>query len=147
MRKNLRKCDKSGHFEIAQRRKRTCRNVWLADLRQNSTWSVSVDSVHTHRAWINTPADANGLGRLNFPLASDITKSVARDYGVLVEEEGVALRGLFIIDPEGEVKYEVVSHNKVGRSVDETIRVLQALQSGGLCPSDWKPGDKHLAAN
>lgn len=108
---------------------------------------VSVDSVHSHRAWINTPADANGLGRLNFPLASDITKSAARAYGVLIEEEGVALRGLFIIDPEGEVKYQAVNHNNVGRSVDETLRVLQALQSGGLCPSDWKPGDKHLAAN
>ncbi|BFH16073.1 hypothetical protein J6TS7_52890 [Paenibacillus dendritiformis] len=94
---------------------------------------------------VGRPAPA--LGRLNFPLASDITKSVARDYGVLIEEEGVALRGLFIIDPEGEVKYQVVNHNNVGRTVDETLRVLQALQSGGLCPSDWKPGDKHLAAN
>jgi alkyl hydroperoxide reductase subunit AhpC len=107
---------------------------------------VSIDSVHTHRAWINTPIEDNGLGKLNFPLASDITKNVARDYGVLIEEEGVALRGLFIIDPHGELKYEVVNHNDVGRSVDETLRVLQALQSGGLCPMNWKPGDKNLVA-
>ncbi|CAH0117940.1 MULTISPECIES: peroxiredoxin [unclassified Paenibacillus] len=107
---------------------------------------VSVDSIHSHRAWINTPVENNGLGPLNFPLASDITKNVARDYGVLIEEEGVALRGLFIIDPEGELKYQVVNHNDVGRSVDETLRVLQALQSGGLCPMNWKPGDKHLVA-
>ncbi|GAA0133512.1 biofilm-specific peroxidase AhpA [Paenibacillus sp. YSY-4.3] len=106
---------------------------------------VSVDSVHSHKAWINTPADSNGLGRLNFPLASDLTKNVARDYGVLIEEEGVALRGLFIIDPEGELKYQVVNHNDVGRSVEETLRVLQALQSGGLCPMDWKPGDNNLS--
>ncbi|KRF19164.1 peroxiredoxin [Paenibacillus sp. Soil787] len=105
---------------------------------------VSIDSIHTHKAWINTPINDNGLGQLEFPLAADITKSVARDYGVLIEEEGIALRGLFIIDPEGELKYEVVNHNDVGRSVEETLRVLQALQSGGLCPMNWKPGDKNL---
>lgn len=107
---------------------------------------VSVDSKFSHRAWINTPRDENGLGELNFPLASDITKQVARDYGVLIEDEGVALRGLFIIDPEGELKYQVVHHNDVGRSVDETIRVLQALQAGGLCPANWKPGEDLLEA-
>jgi alkyl hydroperoxide reductase subunit AhpC len=107
---------------------------------------VSVDSIHSHRAWINTSRDDNGLGQLNFPLASDITKSVARDYGVLIEEEGIALRGLFIIDPDGELKYQVVHHNNVGRSVEETLRVLEALQSGGLCPVNWKKGDKHLVA-
>ncbi|GIP17076.1 thioredoxin-like protein YkuU [Paenibacillus montaniterrae] len=105
---------------------------------------VSIDSKHTHRAWINTPVESNGLGKLNFPLASDITKSVAKDYGVLIEEEGVALRGLFIINPEGEIQYQVVNHNNVGRSVDETLRVLQALQSGGLCPINWKPGQATL---
>ncbi|WP_274649288.1 peroxiredoxin [Paenibacillus humicola] len=107
---------------------------------------VSVDSIHSHRAWINTPVNDNGLGKLNFPLASDITKKVASDYGVLIEEEGVALRGLFIINPEGELQYQVVNHNNIGRSVEETLRVLQALQSGGLCPINWKPGDKHLVA-
>lgn len=107
---------------------------------------ASTDSVHSHRAWINTPVDQNGLGKLNFPLASDLTKKVASDYGILIEEEGVALRGLFIIDPEGELKYQVVNHNNVGRSVDETLRVLQALQSGGLCGMNWKPGDKNLVA-
>lgn len=105
---------------------------------------VSVDSQFTHRAWIHTPREQNGLGPLNFPLASDITKQVSRAYRVLVEEEGVALRGLFIIDPEGIVKYQVVHHNDVGRSVDETLRVLQALQAGGLCPANWNPGDKLL---
>lgn len=105
---------------------------------------VSVDSKECHRAWINTPINDNGLGELNFPLASDLTKNVARDYGVLIEEEGIALRGLYIIDPHGELMYQVVNHNNVGRSVDETLRILQALQSGGLCPMNWKPGDRNL---
>jgi len=107
---------------------------------------VSTDSIHSHKAWINTPRDSNGLGQINFPLASDITRSVAKDYGVYIEEEGVALRGLFIINPEGELKYQVVNHNDIGRSVEETLRVLQALQSGGLCAMNWKPGDKNLFA-
>ncbi|SFF10578.1 Alkyl hydroperoxide reductase subunit AhpC (peroxiredoxin) [Paenibacillus algorifonticola] len=106
---------------------------------------VSVDSQHSHKAWINTSVNDNGLGKLEFPLAADITKKIAKDYGVLIEEEGIALRGLFIIDPEGEVKYQVVNHNDVGRSVDETLRVLQALQSGGLCPMNWKPGQQTLS--
>ena len=105
---------------------------------------VSTDSKFSHRAWINTSREQNGLGQLNFPLGSDITQKAARDYGVLIEEEGVALRGLFIIDPEGELKYQVVNHNDVGRSVEETLRVLQALQSGGLCPANWKPGQATL---
>lgn len=100
---------------------------------------VSVDSEHSHKAWINS-----SLGKLNFPLASDMTKSVSRDYGVLVEEAGIALRGLFIIDPEGNVKYSVVHDLNVGRSVDETVRVLKALQTGGLCPIDWNEGDDLL---
>jgi alkyl hydroperoxide reductase subunit AhpC len=107
---------------------------------------ASVDSIHSHRAWINTPREDNGLGKLTYPLAADITKQVARDYGILIEEEGIALRGLFIIDPEGELKYAVVHHNDVGRSVEETLRVLDAFQSGGLCPIGWKKGDKHLVA-
>ena len=105
---------------------------------------ISVDSIYSHKAWIHTPKENGGLGPLNFPLASDITKSTSRDYGVLMEEEGIALRGLFIINPEGELQYQVVNHNNVGRSVDETLRVLQALQSGGLCPVNWKPGDRNL---
>ncbi len=107
---------------------------------------VSTDSIHSHRAWINTSRDDNGLGQLNFPLGADLTHQVARDYGVLIEEEGIALRGLFIIDPEGELKYQVVNHNDIGRSVEETLRVLQALQSGGLCPMNWKPGQANLTA-
>lgn len=105
---------------------------------------VSTDSEHSHKAWINLAEEKGGLGELNFPLASDMTQKVANDYGILVEEEGVALRGLFIIDPEGNLKYSVVHDLNVGRSVDETLRVLKALKSGGLCPIDWEEGDEHL---
>lgn len=105
---------------------------------------VSTDSVFSHRAWINTPREQNGLAGLQYPLASDITKEVAQAYGVLVEAEGIALRGLFIIDPAGVLQYSVVHNLNVGRSVDETLRVLEALQTGGLCSADWQPGDENL---
>ncbi|WP_077622175.1 peroxiredoxin [Sediminibacillus massiliensis] len=105
---------------------------------------VSTDTIHTHLAWINTSRDENGLGDLEYSLAADTNHKVAKEYGVLIEEEGVALRGLFIINPEGELQYQVVNHNNIGRDVDETLRVLQALQTGGLCPADWKPGQETL---
>lgn len=101
--------------------------------------TVSTDSEHSHKAWIEA-----GLGPVNYPMASDMTKNVSRDYGVLIEEEGIALRGLFIIDPEGVIQYQVVHDLNVGRSVDETIRVLQALNTGGLCPVNWEIGDDLL---
>lgn len=105
---------------------------------------VSIDSKFSHKAWIHTAVKDGGLGKLTYPLASDITKQVARNYGILMEAEGIALRGLFIIDPNGIVRYSVVHDLNVGRSVDETLRVLQALQSGGLCPIDWHPGEATL---
>jgi peroxiredoxin (alkyl hydroperoxide reductase subunit C) len=105
---------------------------------------VSTDSVHSHRAWLKTPRDKGGVEGLRYPLASDITKSVARDYGVLIEDKGVALRGLFVIDPEGTLRYSVVHDLNVGRSAEETLRVIQALQTGGLCQADWRPGQETL---
>lgn len=105
---------------------------------------VSTDSVHSHRAWLKTPRDKGGVEGLRYPLASDITKAVARDYGVLIEEKGVALRGLFVIDPEGVLRYAVIHDLNVGRSADETLRVIQALQTGGLCQADWRPGQETL---
>lgn len=101
--------------------------------------AISTDSEHSHRAWIH-----GDLGKLKFPLASDRTRVASRDYGVLIEEEGIALRGLFIIDPEGVIRYSVVHDLGIGRSVDETMRVLKALQTGGLCPIDWQEGDELL---
>lgn len=105
---------------------------------------VSTDTIHTHLAWINTDRKDNGLEQLKYPLAADTNHSVTRSYGILIEEEGIALRGIYIIDPEGELKYQSVFHNDIGRDVEETLRVLQALQTGGLCPANWRPGQKTL---
>ena len=107
---------------------------------------ASTDSVYAHRAWMRTPRDENGIAGVSFPIIADATHTIARSYGVLIETEGIALRGLFIIDPDGVMQYATVNNLNIGRSVDETLRVLQGLQSGGLCPSDWKPGQKTIGA-
>ncbi len=99
---------------------------------------VSVDSKFAHLAWIKR----GDLGKLGYPLLSDLKREAAERYGVLDEDDGIAQRGLFIIDPEGTLQYQVVHNMDVGRSVDETLRVLEALQTGSLCPLGWKPGQK-----
>jgi alkyl hydroperoxide reductase subunit AhpC len=96
---------------------------------------ASVDTIASHRAW------AEELGGLEYPLLSDEDKTISRAYGVLDEKEGVSLRATFIINPAGVISYQVVSHVNVGRSVEETLRVLRALRTERLCPSDWKPGE------
>jgi len=100
---------------------------------------ASVDSKFSHLAWISQE-----LGTLRYPLLSDLTKEVARKYGILIEQQGISLRGLYIIDPNGILRYQLVHDLSVGRSVDETLRVLQALQTGELCPLDWKKGRETL---
>ena len=99
----------------------------------------SVDSKFSHLAWIE-----QDLGELNYPLFSDMTKEVSRQYGILKEDLGVSLRGLFIINPEGIIQYQLVHDLSVGRSVDETLRVLKALQTGENCPANWNPGEATL---
>ncbi len=106
---------------------------------------ISTDSVHSHRAWIKTPREENGVEGLQYPLAADTGGRLARQFGVLIEDEGIALRGSFVIDPEGILRYSVVHDMNIGRSVDETLRVLQGLQTGGLCSADWTPGQENLA--
>ena len=106
--------------------------------------AISTDSVYAHRAWLQTPEEDNGIQGTRFALASDSTHEVSEAYGVLVEEEGVALRGLFIIDPDGVLQYSVIHNLNIGRSVDETLRVLEALQAGGLCGANWEPGEDLL---
>jgi|SRR5271165_1334737 len=105
----------------------------------------SCDSVFSHWAWISTPREKNGISGLRYPLVADYTKETARAYGILNEAEGYSQRGLFLIDPEGVLRYSVVTNDNIGRSVEETLRVLQALQTGGLCPAEWKPGKELLA--
>jgi peroxiredoxin (alkyl hydroperoxide reductase subunit C) len=102
--------------------------------------AVSVDSKFSHLAWVKSGA----LDKLEFPLISDFSKQTARSYGVLDEEKSTARRGLFIIDPNGVIQYRIVHSDKVGRSVEETLRVLKALQTEELCPINWKPGDRTI---
>ena len=99
----------------------------------------STDSKFSHKAWIEKE-----LGPLKFPLIADLTKKVAAQYGVLREEAGIANRGVFIIDPDQKVRYVLIHDLGIGRSVGEVLRVLTALQTGELCPAEWKPGGKTL---
>ncbi|XP_053188423.1 thioredoxin-dependent peroxide reductase, mitochondrial [Scomber japonicus] len=104
---------------------------------------VSIDSHFTHLAWINTPRKTGGLGNIHIPLLSDLNKQISRDYGVLLENPGIALRGLFIIDPSGVVKHMSVNDLPVGRCVEETLRLVKAFQfvetHGEVCPASWTP--------
>ncbi len=99
---------------------------------------ASVDSVYSHLDWMKD------LGQLRFPLLSDLTKRISRDYGILKEDQGISFRGAFIIDPDGVLRSYVVNDLSVGRNVDEILRIVQAFQTGELCPVGWKPGEKTL---
>jgi alkyl hydroperoxide reductase subunit AhpC len=115
---------------------------------------VSIDSHFSHLQWMNTPRKEGGLGGLKYPLVSDMTKSISKDYGVLIEDgdnAGVALRGLFIINPEGVLRQITVNDLPVGRSVDETLRLLKAFkftdEHGEVCPAGWEPGADTIKPN
>jgi len=109
---------------------------------------ASVDSKYSHLAWTEKPREEGGIKSLAYPLLEDLKKELAEEYGVLDEAGAVALRGLFLIDPDGIVQHATVNNTAVGRSVDETLRVLQAFQyvrdNGEVCPADWKPGAKAM---
>lgn len=105
---------------------------------------VSTDSVHSHLAWTKMEIKDGGIGKLNYPLADDKNHAVSEQFGVLIEEEGLALRGLFIISPEGVLEHSTINSLNVGRNVDEVLRTLCALQTGGLCPVNWNVGDNTL---
>ena len=110
----------------------------------------SVDSKFSHLAWIETPRSKGGLGEINYPLLADITKQVGADYDVLLPG-GITLRGLFIIDPKGVIRFKVVHDLGIGRSVDEVLRVLAAIQetdkTGEVCPAGWTPGKETMKPN
>ena len=101
--------------------------------------AVSTDSVYSHKAWIE-----HGLGQIKFPMIGDTNHTVSEGFGVLLPEKGIALRGTFIIDPNGVVQSAVVNNLPVGRSVEETLRTLQAFQTGGLTGCEWKPGKETI---
>ncbi|KAI9207322.1 2-cys peroxiredoxin [Polychytrium aggregatum] len=115
---------------------------------------VSIDSKFSHLAWINQPRKAGGLGEMKIPLVADITKQISHDYGVLLDagdDKGVALRGTFIIDPKGIVRQITINDLGIGRSIDETLRLLEATQfvdeHGDVCPANWKRGAKTMKAD
>jgi peroxiredoxin (alkyl hydroperoxide reductase subunit C) len=108
--------------------------------------SASTDTVFVHKAWHDS---SETIKKIAFPMLADPTGSLSRDYGVMIEEEGLALRGTFIIDPDGVLKSYEVNDNSIGRSSEELIRKLQAAQfvrehGGEVCPASWKPGGKTL---
>ncbi|MCF2972151.1 peroxiredoxin [Synechococcus sp. Nb3U1] len=110
---------------------------------------VSVDSEYSHLAWTQTDRKAGGVGELKYPLVSDLKKEISAAYNVLDPEAGVALRGLFIIDKEGIIQYSTINNLAFGRSVDETLRILQAIQyvqthPDEVCPANWQPGQKTM---
>jgi alkyl hydroperoxide reductase subunit AhpC len=101
--------------------------------------SCSTDSEYSHKAWFE-----RDLAEVKYPILADTAHTISKDYGMLIEEKGIALRGTFLIDPKGILQWTSVSALNVGRSVDEVLRTLQALKTGELCPADWKPGQSTI---
>jgi peroxiredoxin 1 len=110
--------------------------------------ACSTDSEFSHLAWINTPRKQGGLGKMNIPIIADKTKDISKRYGVLKEDDGIDFRGLFLIDDHGILRQITINDLPVGRSVDETLRLVQAFQftdkHGEVCPANWKPGKKTM---
>lgn len=111
----------------------------------------SVDSCYTHYAWVNTPKAKGGIQGVEYPLVADLNKTIARDYDVLIPSEGISYRGLFLIDREGIVRHQVINDLPLGRSVEEALRILDALiyfnQYGEVCPANWTQGKKSFKPN
>ena len=112
--------------------------------------AVSVDSQFTHLAWKNTEVNKGGIGQVQFPMVADLTKQIARDYDVLIEGAGVALRGTFLIDKEGVVRHQLVNDLPLGRNIEEAIRMVDTLnfveEHGEVCPAGWNKGDTAMTA-
>ena len=112
--------------------------------------AVSVDSHFTHLAWKNTPVDKGGIGNVQFPMVADLTKQIARDYDVLLNDS-IAFRGTFLIDKDFKVRHQVINDLPLGRNVDEAIRMVDALQfheeHGEVCPAGWNKGSEGMKAN
>lgn len=113
--------------------------------------ACSTDTEESHLAWTRMPRKVGGLGKMDIPLIADVTKVISANYGVLNESVGIAFRGLFIINPQGDLEQSTVNNFPVGRSVDETLRLLQAFQfvaeHGEVCPANWTPGSATIVAN
>ena len=122
----------------------------LAEFEQREAQVVgcSVDSWFSHCAWLNTPKNQGGIQGVEFPLVSDLNKTIARDYQVLNEDEGISYRGLFLMDKQGVIQHQVINNLGLGRSVEEVLRLLDALifveKNGEVCPANWRQGDQGM---
>ncbi len=118
--------------------------------RNTEVLGVSIDSKFTHLAWKNTDRKKGGLGQIQYPLISDVTKQIAKDYDVLLDM-GVALRGLFLIDKNGVVQHQLINNLPLGRNIDEALRIVEALQfhekNGEVCPANWAEGKEGMKAD
>ena len=118
--------------------------------RQTEVIAVSVDSVFTHLAYKNTEINEGGIGQVKFPMVSDITKQISCDYDVL-HNNSISYRGTFLIDKAGVVRHQIVNDLPLGRSIDEAIRMIDALlyheENGEVCPANWKPGKSAIVPN
>jgi len=123
----------------------------LAEFKKRDTEviAVSVDSAFSHLAWKSTPLKEGGIGNVQYPIVSDLKKQISRDFGILFDES-IALRGLFLIDKTGIVRHAVINDLPLGRSIDEALRMVDALQFhekyGEVCPANWKPGEEGMKA-
>lgn len=122
----------------------------LEDFKKRNAQVVgcSVDSWFSHLSWLQMPKSKGGIKGVLYPIVSDLTKSIARDYDVLKEDEGIAYRGLFLIDKEGVVRHQIVNDLPLGRSIDEALRMLDSLiffeKHGEVCPANWQQGGKSM---
>ena len=111
--------------------------------------ACSVNSVMSHAAWLQIPKAKGGIEGIVYPIIGDLTKSISRDYGVLIEEEGMSLRGSFLIDKDFIVRMEQIYDKPLARSIEETLRVIDAWlffeKNGEVCPVNWKPGDETMS--
>lgn len=116
--------------------------------REAEVIGCSIDSAYCHLAWMNTPKSKGGIEGISYPLLADLSRQIARDYHVLNEESGIAYRGLFLIDKKGIIRHQLVNDLPLGRSVDEVLRLLDALRfhetHGEVCPANWKKGEKSM---
>ena len=118
------------------------------DKRDTEIIACSVDSCYSHLAWLRTPKEKGGIEGISFPLVSDLQKTISKDFGVFMAKEGISLRGLYILDREGNIRHQTVNDLPIGRSVPEVLRTLDALISfdahGEVCPANWKVGMRSM---
>lgn len=119
--------------------------------RNTEVIAVSTDSHFSHMAWLNTPKSQGGIEGVAYPIVSDFNKTISKDFDVLVEADGVAYRGLFLIDKSGVVHHATLNNLPLGRNVDEALRMVDALQHfekhGEVCPANWNQGEKSMQPN